>query len=103
MPTPAQLIELEKMMKELNWYYEQSASDYQWRNENDKYEAILSALKQVGRKTAERLWSKYAPKNKAAAENKPMFPFPKHLFGEATKEKLKQLILEEFIRQMKTV
>jgi len=73
--------ELESLMKGHNWYYDHTASGHQWRKGNEVQKKIHSLLGQVDKKVAEKLWNKYAPKNKAAG-GKPMFPFPKHLTRE---------------------
>jgi hypothetical protein len=72
---------LEKALKTHDWYYEFSDDHRVFTKGTAELKNIYNLIGQVDKKTAGKLWNKYAPKNKAAG-NKPMFPFPKHLVKE---------------------
>ena len=71
--------DLQAALKSHDWYFEFSDDHRYWKKGVEQQKNIQRLIRQVDKKEAQKLWKKYAPKNKAAG-NKPMFPFPDYLY-----------------------
>jgi len=55
------LEKLEKLLKEHNWFHEQSESEKIWKEGRKELKEIESLLEKLDKPTAKELWNKWCP------------------------------------------